>query len=441
MACADHALLARENILAGALVLVLAWAGPTGGAEVYSFDADSFARKNLEVGGFIEGRAAHMDVRQGSALARLNLYDDPQSTLDELAGRLRLNGAASRGPASVHWQLDAAGQSDHEGWQDAAEIYETYLRLAPSSTLTGTAGKKSFKWGKGYAWNPVGFLNRPKDPNDPEEAMEGFVVAEAETIRSLEGDLRNVALTVAALPVWQGVNADFGARDNLNLAGKLTLLYWDTDIDLLAYTGNSRTSRLGIDFSRNLRTNFEIHGELAYVPEMEQLLPDSAGSWFRDSGSSFSWLAGLRYLSAFDLTTIVEYYHNGAGFSEEEMSRFTRLIDAGYEHWTRSGDDTLLRRLGQQGARGFLRPNPGRDYLYARLSLKEPFDILSCTPALTTIVNLADHSYSLTPEIIYTGWTNWEVRLRLAVPNGGEASEFGEKQNSNRLEVRLRSFF
>jgi hypothetical protein len=33
------------------------------------------------------------------------------------------------------------------------------------------------------------------------------------------------------------------------------------------------------------------------------------------------------------------------------------------------------------------------------------------------------------------------VRLRLAVPNGGEASEFGEKQNSNRLEVRLRSFF
>jgi hypothetical protein len=32
------------------------------------------------------------------------------------------------------------------------------------------AGKKVVKWGKGYAWNPVAFVDRPKNPEDPEEA-------------------------------------------------------------------------------------------------------------------------------------------------------------------------------------------------------------------------------------------------------------------------------
>lgn len=34
-------------------------------------------------------------------------------------------------------------------------------------------------------------------------------------------------------------------------------------------------------------------------------------------------------------------------------------------------------------SRNSSRPNPGRDYLYARFSLKEPFDLLYFTPALT----------------------------------------------------------
>jgi hypothetical protein len=60
---------------------------------------------------------------------------------------------------------------------------------------------------------------------------------------------------------------------------------------------------------------------------------------------------------------------------------------------------------------------------------------------LTSIVNLDDQSCSVTPELIYTGITNWEVQLRWIVLLGDDLSEFGEKQNSNKLELRLRYFF
>jgi hypothetical protein len=141
------------------------------------------------------------------------------------------------------------------------------------------------------------------------------------------------------------------------------------------------------------------------------------------------------------LTSIIEYYHNGLGFSEEELDRFYQQVAVGAEQRTLTGNDALLQQMQQLAAQGYARPNPGRHYLYARFSLKEPFDILYFTPALTTIVNLEDQSFSTTPELTYTGITNWELQLRFSLLNGDRASEFGEKQNSNKLELRVRYFF
>lgn len=410
-------------------------------AEDYSLNIAEFEKKAWEVGGYAEIKWEHMDVRQGSALSLLNMYDNPKDDLDQLSGSLQLNGAYTKGIAQLHWLLNATGQENNFGWYDTADIYESYLNVTPTSGVTASVGKRSYKWGKGYAWNPVGFINRTKDPNNPEEALEGFITTDVEMIRSFSGDLRNIALTTALLPVWQGVNEDFGAEDNVNLAAKLYLLYLNTDIDFIVYSGNSRTTRFGADFSRNITSNFEVHGEVAYIPEMERLNLDEQGHRFRQSLTATSYLGGIRYLTAFDLTSIIEYYHNGSGYSEEEMSRFYQLVTESEELWVRNGNSQAFQQAQQLAAQGYSRPNPGRDYLYLRFSQKEPFDILYFTPAFTTIVNLDDRSYSLTPEIAYTGITNWEVQLRFFLLNGGESSEFGEKQNSNRLEVRIRYFF
>ena len=74
-------------------------------------------------------------------------------------------------------------------------------------------------------------------------------------------------------------------------------------------------------------------------------------------------------------------------------------------------------------------------------SQKEPFDILYFTPAVTAIFNLDDHSYSLAPELAYTGITNLDLRLRFLAIQGARLTDFGEKQNDRRIELRMRYYF
>ena len=82
-----------------------------------------------------------------------------------------------------------------------------------------------------------------------------------------------------------------------------------------------------------------------------------------------------------------------------------------------------------------------RDYLYLRASQKEPFDILYFTPSLTGIFNVSDESFSIGPELLYTGIKNLELRLKTTFLFGDSYTEFGEKQNDCRVEFRARYFF
>ncbi|MHB1142369.1 MAG: hypothetical protein ACYC1T_11525 [Sulfuricaulis sp.] len=82
-----------------------------------------------------------------------------------------------------------------------------------------------------------------------------------------------------------------------------------------------------------------------------------------------------------------------------------------------------------------------RRYLYLRLSQKDPFDLLYFTPALTVIASLDDGSRSVAPELLYTGVTNLELRFRVFFLSGNRLTDFGEKQNDRRLELRVRYYF
>ena len=423
-------------------LLLLTATAESQGAEDFSFDLSSFEKKPLEWGGFAEITFEHMDIGQDSALARLNLYDQPRPDLDRLSTGLQLDGRYSRGITSFHWVLKATALQDQLAWADTADIYEALFELKPAAATSISAGKKSYKWGKGYAWNPAGFINRPKDANNPEEALEGYIVSELDLIHSRDDSpLTTVALTTVVLPVQQGINEDFGEENQINLAAKLYLLYRDTDIDLMILNGNSRSNRYGIDFSRNLATNFEIHGELAYIPELRQSVLQDDGSLTSRERSALSTLFGIRYLSENDLTSIIEYYHNSGGYSENELAAFFNLIHDGYTELLTTSSEDLLNRADLASRRGYGQPQPGRNYLYARFTQKDPFDLLYVSPGMTAIVNIDDQSWSLSPEVVYSGWTNWELRLRLSLTGGDALTEFGSRLFNNRAELRLRYFF
>ena len=121
------------------------------------------------------------------------------------------------------------------------------------------------------------------------------------------------------------------------------------------------------------------------------------------------------------------------------METYFRQVEQGWATWQSSGNPGGLQQLGQNQA--YTRQAAMRDYLYARVSQKEPFDILYLTPAVTAIANLQAQSLSLAPELVYTGITNLELRLKGTAIIGSSQSEYGEKPNDARIELRVRYYF
>jgi len=411
--------------------------------EEYTFDLSETEKKPYHFAGYIEAKPLLFGLDRDSALYKLRYFDNPQGqTQLEGNGRVQLEGSFEKNIFRVYAKTNTDLQSSYSGESERSTFYEIYASVKPSTSWKFDAGKKTMKWGKGYAWNPVAFIDRPKDPDDPEQAMEGYVLATADYIKSFDdGPLTTFSFTPVLFPVYDHVNDSFGNNYNLNLAGRFYFLLYDTDIDLLFMTGGSKPYRYGMDFSRNITTNFEVHGEIAYFRNSQKNVVDTNGNRYTVEGESVSSVIGIRHLTSFDLTTIIEYYHNGLGFSGDEMKNYYGLINRGYDSYKSTGNTNTLIQAQQLAESGYVRANSMKNYLYARFSQKEPLDILYWTTSLTGMMNIDDQSWSLTPEFLYTGFTNWELRLRTGFIVGGRNSEFGEKQNDYRIELRIGYYF
>ena len=408
----------------------------------YIFDLDEIEKKPYSFGGYVEARPVFLGFDKDAALHKLKLYDqDEGDTGQEYNAAFQIDGSYEKGIAKLYTKINADIQQSYLGWSDKTSIFEGYLSVKPSSSFSINAGKKTLKWGKGYAWTPAAFVDRTKNPDDPELALEGFISLSADYIKSFSGPLKTVSFTPAVIPVYDDINDDFGETDHVNFAGKLYLLLYDTDIDFMVLAGGSKTTRFGFDFSRNITTNFEIHGEFAFINNFEKKFINSAGDTFIKEYDANSYLFGIRYLTKLDTTFIVEYYHNGTGFNDGEIEDYFSFINTAYAAYASSGNDSGLRKALNLTEGNYGRINPMKDYLYARVSQKEPFNILYFTPSLTGIFNVNDKSFSLSPEFLYTGITNLELRLKTSFLIGESDSEYGEKQNDYRAEFRVRYYF
>jgi hypothetical protein len=413
--------------------------------EEYKFDISEIEKKPYHVGGYAEFRPVLFVLDRDAALYKLRFFDrDEGKTIDEYNGKLQLEGSYEKGIARLFVRTNFDLQYSYLGWdhnETKRMIYESYLSLKPSDSLGFKFGKQTLLWGKGYAFNPVAFVSRPKDPDDPELALEGVITASADYIKSFSGPLKTFSVTPVIFPVYEHINDDFGEINHLNFAGKIYFLFYDTDIDFLFLTGKSRTNRFGMDFSRNITTNFEVHGEFAFINNQTKRVIDSQGIISVSKFDAKSYLLGIRYLTASDTTFIFEYYRNGTGFTHLEMKDYFSFIDKGYDLFLVAGNDSLLKKAAGITEGNYGRPNAMKDYLYLRISQKEPFNILYFTPAITGIMNLNDQSVSISPELLYTGITNLELRLKAIALVGQNGSDYGEKPNDYRIELRVRYYF
>ena len=250
--------------------------------EDYSFELSEIEKevekKPYGIGGYLEFRPNFLWLDDDAAFYTLKFHDRSRRRwLDEYNFRLLLDADYEKGMARFFLRTVAdVKESDLESDADT-KIFEGYASLKPFPFSSIDLGKKTFGWGKGYAWNPVDFVDRPQDPHDPDLPLEGFVVASADYIKSFEGPLQVLTLTPVLIPVYENINEDFGKTENVNFAGKVYMLFYDTDIDFMFLTGGSKPSRFGMDFSRNITTNFEIHGEFAFISNFKKRYIDSDG--------------------------------------------------------------------------------------------------------------------------------------------------------------------
>jgi hypothetical protein len=406
----------------------LAWAGET-------FDLSAYEKKAFEWKGYLELKPERQFLRRDSTGYLLQYPGESRTTADRWSAAAEISGILRHDALSFSFTGHASTLDDPKGGESDTRFYEAYARWQPDPRIAGDLGKRALSWGKGYAWNPVAFLDRAKDPADPELSREGYVMATAAFVRSFAGPVQTLALTPVLLPTTSDLNPEFGSSGHLNPAVKLYGLVADTDVDLIYTAPGSHGARYGFDFSRNLGGNLEIHGEWARSTDATRTVLTAGNTLARETGPYTSTLLGLRYLTERDTTFIAELYHNGGGYTAAEMDRFFGLVRDS------AADPALTPVATQAAAQGYNRPNAMRDYVYFRVSQKEPFDILYVTPALTLIANTEDHSYTLIPEIAYTGSDDLELRLRLALTQGDASSEYGEKMARSRLELRLRYFF
>ena len=418
----------------GAVVAMSAW------ADEFTFDSAEFDKKTFEFSGYLEQKEEGLKMRSDSPGFKLAYPGKEQrnhllrnTTTLELSGKLNLD------PIVVDMRAQAFHANDQlVSASDRGTVMDGGVRWSAGPGLTVDVGKRVQRWGKGYAWSPVGFIERPKDSSDPQSSREGFVMASTEWTRSFGGPVSTVGISGFVVPTDENLNKDFGTEKYLNPAAKLYLLAWDTDIDFLWRGKGAKPQSVGVDFSRNFGSALEVHGEWARFLDAPRNTVSDIGVTQTSEASYNAWLLGLRYLTQNEVTWIVEYYRNGNGYDAGELNDYYTFLDTALANGAAPALETKARKVAQSG---YGRSNPGKDYLYAKASVSEPFGWVYGAASLTAMTNLKDRSWQLTPEISYTGFNNVEIRARALFLQGASHTEFGEKTASRRVEVYARFFF
>lgn len=408
-------------------------------ADDYAFDVSEFEPRRLEINYRLDLRPAFSWLEPESPIYKLSLESDgirrSQSLYSILAGT---NGSYKAGDNSTFFFDGLLSMNRALGkTRDSQVINEAYLRFDIDTRLQLGIGKKTLKWGKGYAWNPVNFFGRQKDLSDIELALSGYSMLFSQHSRSLEGPISNMTLTMALLPVASNLNDDFTDAGSLNFATQLYMLTGNTDIDLYLMAGTAGNHKFGADLSRNLSSNLEIHAELAHELEGKGYSINTNGLIIRDQQQSTSLIAGARYLDRRDITYFLEYIRNGSGFKPTEMDIFYNAVDLAIA----TGNKSAKRQAAQNFTSYVNRQFAMEDYLYLRASKPELFGDLYLNGAIFTVINLNDKSTSTSFEVNFTGQTNRVVSLRLTTNLGNKNSEFGQKLNSDKVELRYQYFF
>ena len=417
------------------------------GASLRQPDGEAM-QKALDLGGQIKLDHSLFAENENAGLNQLK-YSSQGEKSSGLSDQLKVQiwGEHEWGRLQFCWKIDSSvlrGDLEMEKENKKEnKIEEACIIWQPAPELRWYAGKKVFSWGKSHAWNPLGFLDSPRDPLDPDLPHTGLISLGAEYGQEFPpgpDPLQGLTFTSLIFPVQEKINKDFGHWKHWNLASKLSLLFWNTEIDFVALTGKSRPDLYGFDFSRTLSTSLEMYGDFWVSPQYEKVFLDQSGTLWETEYTAFGSLGGLRYERG-NMCWTVEYYRNKAGFTPEEMLSYYHYLQTVVDAYPKKGADEAGQRMLILTNAYYQRPDLMQEYAYTQILKKDPFRIQHLSCSIAGVWNLQDQSLALCPELQYDSKPNLNIGLKTIFWKGDPHTEFGEKANHWAVEASLTYFF
>ncbi|MBC8258755.1 MAG: hypothetical protein H8E38_07060 [SAR324 cluster bacterium] len=389
--------------------------------DLYSFEVEEFSKQIWEWKRELSLSGSSMSFNQESLFYPFKFQKEKETQAQELRVQMLIESRWDWDWSRLY--LVAEGGRTVSTLADANErnvfLREGYWQLSTLEPHSFEVGKRLLRWGKGYAFNPVALLERPKNPENPEAGREGLWVFQGVVIPQAFSGLDSNSVTLVYLPVRQGINDDYESQlEQENIWGlKLSALLGTTDLDfyLTRWSEKSETD-WGFDFASNLSSNFEVHGEYA----ADQVAAEKYGKS----------LLGVRYLTDSEITWTIEAYRDTSGWTKDESTAIYQTIKNG----SASAAKSALNKLQEKQI-------INQNYAYVKASFKEPFSWLYFTPSLTWLGNLDDQSSNVITQLNYAPVTNWGFQVSWQQLSGSADTQYGENLVGNKLDFKTtRSF-
>jgi hypothetical protein len=344
------------------------------------------------------------------------------------------------------------------GWKESLGGFKTVLRGYLERSVGGTGdethftlrqgyaqywwgtglglrvGKQRIAWGSGFAWNPTNRVEPPKNPLNAGLEQEGSWTARMDVVPAAWVGI----VLLAARGDTRVGDLPFGASVPQRNAGALRVRFLakDTDLALVTSGGGGRPDLWGFDVGRDAGP-VSLHAEAAFYRGSEIAPAREDRTFFR--------IATGALRAKGETTLSLEYFYNGEGYDDREMTAYLHGLDASF---LRASDPRLSPEMRDQALERYLAgasiPYSGglglrRQYFFASWTRSGIRGVWSLTAQ--SVVGLSDGGVTLTPGVGYAPRGNLTFNLDGVLLFGPKDSEYRLAPVKGAVQARVKVLF
>ena len=156
--------------------------------DIYNFDFDISeveSDNKLIITGYLSTHYTAMLMDEDSLTYKLQFFGvDVDDDFSEYLSKFNLDFYLDTEYITKYMGFHMKSHSNFEELQPSFDIYEVYGNINFGIISHIKIGKIIYNWGKGYAFNTVGFANPVKNPEDPQVPDHGLLSLDFEIIKS-----------------------------------------------------------------------------------------------------------------------------------------------------------------------------------------------------------------------------------------------------------------